>query len=328
MEKKYDIFGLGNPLVDVIGRVDDEFISKMGLEKGIMQLIDRGFQEKLLQMLEGRNLNIISGGSASNTMIALSHFGINSVFAGKVANDSLGRKFVSEIERANVTSSVTCGEGDNTGTSIVLVTQDGERTMNTYLGMCRKFSIEDLDIDKLLASRILYFTGYMWDTDAQKEAAIKALDLALENNIDVIFDVADPFAVSRNKDVFNDLIKKYVKIVFANEEEVKMLTGIDDPKKAALELGKHCEIAIVKLGGHGSLVVSDDRIIEIPVCKVDLKDTTGAGDMFAAGFIYGFIKGYDLEKSGKIASFSAACVVKQLGARLDYSIKDDIEKMF
>jgi sugar/nucleoside kinase (ribokinase family) len=324
-EKKYDVYGIGNPLIDVLTKVNDNLINTLQMDKGIMQLIDKERRKEILSNIPTPTL--VPGGSCANTMVAMADFGINVVYSGSISDDEFGNKFELELKKLGVTSNLT-RKTLPTGSSIILISEDAERTQNTYLGACQEYSKEDIDEEKLKQSKILYFTGFMWDTLSQKEAILRAIDIAKENDVKIFFDVADPFAVNRNKEDFLNLIKNDVDFVFANEEEAKALMGKEDVFDAISDLMEIIPKGAVKLGAQGSVVFENGLITNVPVFEVNAQDTTGAGDSYAAGLIYGLVKGYELERAGKIGSYVSSRVVELIGPRLESSLKgivDDIE---
>jgi sugar/nucleoside kinase (ribokinase family) len=325
MDKKYDVFGIGNPLIDILAKVEDAQLVELNLNKGIMHLIEEDRRAEILDKIKDVPKKISPGGDCPNTMITLAMLNQKAVLAGKIGNDEFGEIFEKQVTDKGVISSLVKEDGV-TGSSIILISPDSERTMNTHLGKCRDFSKQDLDVKKLKQSRFFYFTGYMWDTEKQKEATREALKIAQKNNIAVIFDVADPFAVKRNKEDFLNIIKAYVDVLFANEEEAKILSGKESAENAIGELSQYTDITVVKCGSNGSLV-KKEILYKIPSYKVKAVDTTGAGDMYAAGFIYGLCRNYDLMHIGKIASFLASKVVQQIGAQLPKIPFEELEHL-
>jgi len=325
MKKVYDVFGIGNPLIDILARVQDSHLQELNLNKGVMHLIEEDARAVILDKIKHLPQTISPGGDCPNTMITLAMLNLKSVLAGKIGNDEFGLLFEQQVTKKGVISSLVKEKGI-TGSSIILISPDSERTMNTYLGKCRDFSKQDLDIARLKQSRFFYFTGYMWDTQKQKEATLEALRVAKENDMVVVFDVADPFAVKRNRDDFLKIIQEDVDIVLANQEEAMILTDKKTAKDAVELLSSFCEIAVVKCGHKGSLI-KKEKLYAIPVYKVKAIDTTGAGDMYAAGFLYGLCNNYDIELTGKIASFLASRVVQQIGAQLPRIPFDELEKL-
>lgn len=311
---KYDISGIGNPLVDILTYTDEDFLKSNNLNKGVMHLIDLEQKRALLNSLQSNSFEITTeiGGSCPNTLTTLSKLGIKTALAGKIGNDELGNLFKSKIQQKNVDSFLKRGNLD-TGTSIIFITPDGERTMNTYLGACQEFSDNDLSEEMIKNSKYFYFTGYMWDTEPQKAAIIKAIEIAKTNNVRIVFDLADPFAVNRYKNDFLDLLEKHIDISLANAEEAKILTGLN-PKEAANEIGKFCTTTVIKNGQYETYIMNNKNLYTIESFSTEVVDTTGAGDNFAAGFLYGLLEGLPIEDCGKIASFIALKCIEKIGA--------------
>lgn len=322
MDKKFDVYGIGNPLIDLLVQLSTQKLESLGVHKGVMNLIDLERRQYLLNNIS--DWTVLPGGSCANTIIALSDLGLNTIYGGSIGPDNLGDQFEDNMSQLGVTSALR-RKTLPTGSSIILITEDTDRSQNTYLGACQEYSVEDVDNEKIRMSNSLYFTGYMWDTETQKEALLHAIDVAKDSNTEIIFDVADPFAVNRSKDDFIKLMKNDVDFIFANFEEAKAMTE-ENTKDGIIEKMKEMGPAsgVVKDGKHGSYVYHDGKVIDIDIHKVNAVDTTGAGDMYAAGFIYGMAKNYDMRKSGEIASLVAGKVVEQVGARLGYSLKEII----
>lgn len=314
MEKDIDVYGIGNPLIDVLVDVDDKDLKALGLEKGVMHLVDERRRKELLEHVKAMEVTYLCGGACPNTIIALASLGLKTALAGKTGVGKHAEIYQKTLKNDDVKNDLRTGKGP-TGSSIIMVTPDNERTMCTHLGMCQHFSSDDLDPDSIRRSKILYFTGYMWDTDSQKSAVKEAIWIAHGSGTKVIFDIADPFCVDKNRSEFLELIEKDCDVVFANEEEAKMLFRKDDPAHSLSELAKMSDVAIVKIGSKGALIRSSSEELQIPVNSVSAIDTTGAGDMFAAGFIYGISLGMDLYNSGVFASYLASHVVTQKGSQ-------------
>jgi sugar/nucleoside kinase (ribokinase family) len=325
-EIRFDVSGMGNPLVDILVNVEESFLRRHGLEKGIMHLIDEKRRSGLLDSIKGRKIQVEAGGSCPNTMSALGVLGVRSALTGKVGEDEYGIAFEEQIQRRNVASYIRRGKSP-TGTSIILITPDKERTMNTFLGSCREYGKQDLPREMIEGSSFFYFTGYMWDTENQKAAVREALSVAKRGKTRIIFDAADPAAAERYRADFLDLIKNDVDIVLANAQESAILTGkpADDGVR---ELGEHAEIAVVKNGADDTRIYSRGEYFRVPTFKAAVKDTTGAGDNFSAGFIYGLIKGFPLDRCGAIASFVAAKTIEKVGARVPDNIRELVEYTF
>mgnify|MGYP001059045221 FL=1 len=316
---KAAIFGIGNPLIDVVINVEDNDLKNLGVDKGIMHLVDENRQKEIMSYFKNMSPIYHPGGSAPNTLVACAGLEITGVISGKIGNDKFGEIYKSQVEKYGITSRLVIGDGP-TGSSIILVTPDGERTMNTHLGMCQDFSIADIDESLLAKADIFYFTGYMWDTDSQKSAIKHALSIAKENRIKVIFDVADPFAVQRYRDAFLTLIEEEADVVFANQAELSILFDTKDINVAANSLGRIVNIAAVKLGKEGCLVIENGNLCKITSRPIIAKDSTGAGDMFAAGFIAALSKGYSGKAAGKIGGYLAEEIIQIPGAQFEKSV--------
>ena len=309
------VYGIGNTLIDIITSVEYEDLKTLDLTKGVMQLIDESFRAKLIEFIKDKNKVYSCGGSCPNTILALSMLGIDTILAGKVGSDEFGKNYHKNLKKFNTKDELKdCDQ--KTGSSIIFDTPDSERTMNTYLCANRLFNENDINEESVRKASFFYFTGYMWDTINQQNAIKKALAISKEASTKVVFDIADPFAVARYKNIFLDLIKNEVDIVFANREEAKIMFNNEDPLKNCIELGKICNTAIVKNGIKGSIISHNGKIYNIPVHgSVNPVDTTGAGDVYAAGFIYGLCKNLSIEECGRIASILAGEIISQIGAQ-------------
>ena len=325
-ENKVDVYGIGNPLIDVLAHVSDSEIDDLNLKKGTMELIESERGNIILNRIKDRDKKYSCGGSAPNTMITLAALGVPTALAGMVGKDELGDIYRKRLEEQNVLSDLVTSEGD-TGSCIVLVTPDYERTMSTRLGVCQKFAPEHVNHDKIVNAKYFYFTGYMWDTKPQKEAIASAIETARKAGTKVVFDVADPFAVERHHGDFLELISKSVDVLLANREETRLLFGFDDLEKAAKRLAKECGVAAVKNCAEGSCIASErGEFNKINAYPVNAVDSTGAGDNYAAGFLYALLKGYSIADAGKVASYIAAQIVQQTGAQFDEKRAQEIRK--
>lgn len=312
---RYDVFGMCNPLVDLQAEVSDDLISLFGLAKGGMFLVDREQHGRLLPQVADRIVNREPGGSGANTMIGLAQLGAKTVYTGCVGDDDLGATYSEGLRNIGVKTNLSYGELP-TGLCLVLLSPDAERTMCTYLGSCLELGPEDVNLEDLSQSSYAYITGYLWDTPRQKEAVLAALEGAKKAEVPVAFSLSDPFCVGRHREDFLDLIERYVSIVFANQEEALGITGASTEAEAAKILAEKCDIVAVTLGGDGSLVATKDQLDWIAPHQVRALDTTGAGDMYAAGFLFGMTRGYELARCGALAGRLAAEVVANLGPRL------------
>ncbi|MHA2502713.1 MAG: adenosine kinase [Candidatus Kariarchaeaceae archaeon] len=322
MDKDYDVYSIGNPLMDILAQVEDNFLHDIGVNKGIMHLIDTQRRQMLLEKLKDP-INA-PGGSAANTIIHAADFGLNVIYSGAVGSDTIGDGFIKGMLERNCTVHAP-RKSLPTGTSIILITPDAERTQNTYLGACQQYSIEDVDEEAIAKSRYIYFTGYMWDTESQKEALEHAIKVAKLNETKIVFDVADPFAVNRSTEDFKRIITQDVDFILANREEARTLTQKDEISEMIEYLRAHVEEGVIKDGGNGSYLFDQDNIYHVAADKVNAIDTTGAGDIYASGILYGLAKGYDLQRTGRIASNVAAQLVQIIGARLQNSMREKVD---
>ena len=325
---KYDFFSMGNILTDILISVEDRDLAALGINKGTMKIIDHQEGERILRYLAGYKTKYYCGGSAANTMITLSELGPKVVLCGRAGNDNFGQIYLDRLaERKNLTPAIAREEGD-TGSSIVLITPDYERSMNTNLGICKNFSPEDIDEDVLKESDMLYFTGYMWDTENQKQAVLKALDICKANDIKVAFDVADKMSIQRYKDDFLTIIQQNCDYVFANKKEAATLFDNDNPEECVKLLSELNCTAIVKLGEKGALIKEKDgETIAVPVKGfTTCVDTTGAGDTFAAGFLYGLDRKKSLEEAGSYASIAASAIIAKFGGQFNKAEIEELKK--
>lgn len=327
------VYGIGNPLIDYICSVSDKELNTLNLSKGTMLLIDTDKRMEIVELTKGRDIKYSCGGSCPNTMVTLSSLGVQTILAGSIGNDNEGEMYRKKLSENGVIDHLVSKNDGVTGTSIILLTSDKERTMNTYLGANKLFCPSDIKEESIKDADLFYFTGYMWDTENQQKSVLKTLELFKKNGKKIAFDVADPFAVGRYRQTFKELIKDYCDIVFANNEEARYLMDNYDAYECCKSLGKLCPIAIVKNGKKGSFV-SDNKIIsQIPLYGTSKPvDTTGAGDTYAAGFLYGYLTGKDTVTSCKIASYLAGEIIAQTGAQFDKStiikLKEYINKNF
>ena len=320
------VYGIGNPLIDLLCFVTDKDIENLSLFKGTMNLIDEDKRKEIVEYLNKKEIRYSCGGSCPNTMVTLKSLGIETTLAGGIGFDDLGKMYKSRLKELGVNDELVENNAA-TGTSIILVTEDRERTMCTFLGANRNFNKDDVKLESAKKADIFYFTGYMWDTDSQQGAIRKVLDIKKKSNFIVAFDIADPFAVGRYRQTFFDIIKEYVDIVFANSEEARYLIDNYDAYECSKSIGKLCKTAVVKNGKKGSYISHDGKIYEIPVYGTNRPvDTTGAGDTYAAGFLYGVQKGYSVEDSGKIASILAGEIINQIGAQFSVEKSNELMK--
>ncbi|MDH4122141.1 MAG: adenosine kinase [Deltaproteobacteria bacterium] len=318
---KYDVFGLENPLVDLLAKVPDQFLADLGLEKNRMFLVDKERLQTLLGALKGMDIVAEPGGSAANTMLGVAQLGGKAAFCGKAGQDDYGRVYQEKLREAGVESFIST-DGHLTGSTVILVTPDAARTMNTYLGACQDLTPGDIPVEAIRQSARLYITGYLWDTDGQKEAARLAMNTAQGSSIPVVMSLSDPFCVNRHTEDFRRILRDHAAFVFANQEEAAALTGKTDPKQAMKDLRSLTEGAVITLGAQGALISQGEITLQVPAFPVaQVVDTTGAGDAFAAGFLYGLSKGAGLESCGKLGACFASRVIARMGPRLEGDVR-------
>lgn len=314
-----DVVAVGNALVDVLAQVDEKFIlrqnKKHDMEKGAMTLID---EKRALELYDLMPPAVeTSGGSAANTMAGFASFGGMGGFIGKVADDQLGKVFQHDIRSLGVKfETQPLVVGAPTGRCLILVTPDAQRTMNTFLGASVEMGADDIDFDLIASARVTYLEGYLYDKEQAKEAYKVASQAAHDAGHRVALTLSDPFCVDRHRHDFLNLVESHVDILFANEEEIKSLYMQSDFEAAMAAVEGLCEIAVLTRGPKGAVIISGGQKIEIKPEKVEkVVDTTGAGDQFAAGFLYGFTKGMRLEQCGNLGALAAAEVISHIGPR-------------
>lgn len=317
---QYDVFGLENPLIDLLAQVPDDFLARHELKKNHMMLIDQERQAYLLKHLAGFPIQTEAGGSCANTMLGIAQLGGRSAYCGKAGNDAHGEAYVRKLEAGGVDSFIQL-DGSVTGSTIILVTPDAARTMNTFLGACQELTVKDVPLDVLKASKMLYITGYLWDTEGQQEAATAALETAVSEGISVAMSLSDPFCVHRHREAFMGILARYVDFVFANQEEAQALTGTDNTHQAMLALREWCGGAAITLGASGACVSREEALIYLDPIPTGAVDTTGAGDAFAAGMLHGFSSGMSLFQSGRLGTLFASKVIAKVGPRLEGDVR-------
>ncbi len=322
---KYNVFAVGNALVDIIASVNDNFLKENKLRKGFMNLVDTEFQTKILQQLN-QNVSFRSGGSAANTMIGIANCGGNGVYIGKVANDANGAFYKMDMEKFGIVYEVKPANGV-TGTCIVLTTPDGERTMLTNLGISSELSKDDIDEEKLSQSEIIYVEGYLWDKETTKQACLHTMQTAKKLGKKVSFTYSDPFCVNRAREDFLRITKEYVDIAFCNHEEAMAITSTENPEDAIYELSHLTSLAFMTWGAQGAYIANQGLIKHIPGFSVKPVDSNGAGDAFAAGVLYGLTHNYSIEKACRWGNYMASRVILEIGPRLSYSLKGKQEEV-
>ena len=316
----YDVYGVGNALVDIQAHVSDEVLTQLDYAKGIMTLVDEDTQQQVLEIIGDVETHRCAGGSAANTIMGIADFGGKAAFCGKTAHDEIGEFFLKDMREGGVAIDVTPADDGQTGSCAVLITKDAQRTMLTSLGVSTRLSPDDIEEAEIKQAKYVYIEGYLFTGETTRAAALHAMELAKANNVKVAFTVSDPFLIQYHRDEFWKLIEGPIDLLFCNLEEARALTGKFDPIDCAYEIHQHTENVALTLGPEGSLLMHDGESIPIEGTQVKAIDTTGAGDMYAAGILYGITNGLTWKQSGHLASFAAGKVVAQLGARLQERI--------
>jgi sugar/nucleoside kinase (ribokinase family) len=315
------VLGIGNALVDIMTKLpDDSTLEKFSLRKGSMQLSERDFADKIDSETVSFDKSQSSGGSAANTIHGLASLGAPTGYIGKVGNDSFGEFFSNDM-KANGIEPHMLKSATDTGRAMALVSPDSERTFATYLGAAVELNDSDLNTNQFKGYKYLHIEGYL---ALNHNLMLKAAELAKENNLKISIDMASFNVVEDNLEFLQDYVKKHVDIIFANEEEAKAFTG-KEPEDALNEIAEQCEIAVVKIGSKGSMVKSEGKTYMIDPFKTNSIDTTGAGDLYASGFLYGMVNKMPLEKCGRIGSLCASKVIQIIGTKMENKTWDEIK---
>ena len=329
-EPVYDMVAVGNALVDVLAHATDEFVQRQeklhGMKKGEMRLID---ERRAVELYAEMDAAIeASGGSAANTMAGFASFGGRGAFIGKVARDQLGEVFRHDMKAMGINFSTTpLAVGAPTGRCLILVTPDAQRTMNTFLGAAVEMGPDDIDADLIASSKITYLEGYLYNSPQTKEAFKYAGELAHDAGHRVALTLSDPFCVDMHRADFQYLVEEHVDILFANEHEIMSLYETETFEQACKKVINKCEAAVLTRSDKGSVVVSSAGVITVPAEPVEhVIDTTGAGDQFAAGFLYGFTRGMGLDMCAKLGAMAAAEVISHMGPRPEIRYADLLKK--
>jgi sugar/nucleoside kinase (ribokinase family) len=324
---KYDVLGIGNAIFDVLVQTDEKFLAAHDMTKGGMALIDEMRAASIYRDMGPATK--MSGGSAANTIVGVANLGARAAYVGKVRDDEVGRLYVHDIRAAQVAFDTKAASGGPaTGCSYILVTPDGERTMNTYLGAAQELTPDDIDEAQIAASAIVYLEGYLWDPKSAKEAFVKAATIAHGAGRQVALTMSDSFCVDRYRDEFIELMRNgTADLIFANEAELQSLYQTSDFDTALAQLRKDVKLGVVTRSEKGCVVASADGVISAPAFPIEkLVDTTGAGDLFAAGFLFGMVRGASHENCGRLGALAAAEVIQHIGARPQTSLKELAKK--
>ena len=313
--QNFDVAGIGNAIVDVLSFADEAALEKHALVKGSMTLVDELRSQGLYRQMG--QTQACSGGSVANTLAGMASLGSTTAFIGKVKNDQLGSIFTHDLHAVGVHFSTTPMErGPATANCLVYVTPDAQRTMATYIGACSRVSEADIDAKIIENASVTYIEGYLWDTEPAKAAIRKAIQIARQAKKKIAFTLSDTFCVDRHRDEFMSIVKNDIDILFANEAEIKSLYQLDDIDAALAKVRGACPIIAVTRGEKGSVILTADEVTEVPTSRVaNVVDTTGAGDLYASGFLFGLTRDWDLQTCAQLGNRCAGEIITQLGAR-------------
>lgn len=317
----FDVLGIGNAIVDVIARADDRFLSKHDLTKGSMMLIDEARADALYAAM-GPGTEV-SGGSCGNTMAGVASFGGKGAYIGKVRNDQLGQVFGHDLRAIGVSFETPAAtSGPATARCLISVTPDAQRTMSTYLGACTGLGPADIDIKRVASAQVTYVEGYLWDAPEAKKAVLKAFEAAHAAGRKVSITLSDAFCVDRYRSEFRDLVRNQVDILFGNESEITSLYEVNTFEEALEMARKEAKIAALTRSEQGSVVIKGSETYAVPAAPVSkVVDTTGAGDLYAAGFLFGFTHGKPLAECARLGGIAAAEIISHVGARPETPLK-------
>jgi len=319
--KEYDVFGIGSALMDFLIEIGEDELIDMGLKKGEMHLIGEEKSNEILKRIKNYDVKTAPGGSSANTLAGIAALGGNAVFCGKVGADHNGAVYEVKSKDDGVHTRIKRHNGKMTGHAITFITRDSERTFATHLGASMLLEKDDIPEEDIAKSKILHIESYQLEDPGLRKTALSAMIIAKKHNTLVSIDLADPALVKRNLGDLKKIVKEYADIVFANEKEARAFTGKEKEEDALEEISRFCSIAVVKLGEKGSLIKQNGSVYRIQPFKVRAVDTTGAGDMYAAGVLFGIANNIPLERAGRIGSWAASKVVSQIGARLNINLK-------
>ncbi len=315
-----DLFGIGNPIMDILMNISYETFASLGITAGSMNLLQDSSQAKELGSLNPKQV-LHSGGSVANTIFMVSQLGLPCAFQGSIGNDELGNEYARLMEQQGIRT-YFAKSTKATATSTILITPDGQRTMNTYLGACLDFAPDKMNTQDIAKAKLIYISGYMWDTPKQQEAIKEILVSAKELSIPVAFTLSDIFCVERHKETFRSLIKDYVSLVFCNQEEAASLTDKTTLKEQTSVLTDLCSEVIITQGKAGALLIKEkEEFSQIALSVPKVIDTTGAGDSFAAGYLYGKLTNQTPQACLRLASACASVIIQQIGARFSGDFK-------
>jgi sugar/nucleoside kinase (ribokinase family) len=316
------VLGIGNALVDALNKLTgDDLLDELGLPKGSMQLVDAETSAKIQEKSKNLDKEMASGGSAANTIHGLANLGVETAFIGTVGEDEIGNFFIEDLKKSGIKPLLNISKTPS-GLANAMISPDGERTFGTFLGAAIELSADDLKPEQFKGYDILHVEGYLVQNHQLLENILKT---AKNEGLEISLDLASYNVVEDNLDFLKKMVEQYVDIVFANEEEAKAFTG-KEPEEALNELADLTKVAIVKVGSKGSMIKQNDKVVSVGVEKTEVVDTTGAGDLYASGFLYGYVNNFPHERSGKIGSLLAAKVIARYGAKLSENDWEEIKK--
>ncbi|MEM8554019.1 MAG: adenosine kinase [Pseudomonadota bacterium] len=325
MTKRYAVAGIGNAIVDVLSQAEDHFLDLMGIEKGIMQLVERERAEVLYAAMEGRTE--APGGSVANTLAGIGELGLSTAFMGRVRDDALGKFYSDAMEQGGTRFAPAPAPADApTSRSMIFVSPDGERSMNTYLGVSAEVGPEHVPQDVAGQCDLLFLEGYLFDKDPGKAAFIKAAELCRAGGGKAGISLSDPFCVDRHRKDFKKLVAEQMDFVIGNNHEWTSLYEVEDLDQALRHASVDCDLVVCTCSGDPVIILQGDTRVEVPVTPVTPVDATGAGDQFAAGFLYGLASGRDLETCGRMGVIAAAEVIGHMGARPQTNVAEAFAK--
>jgi sugar/nucleoside kinase (ribokinase family) len=327
--KKYDVYGVGNALVDILANVEESFIGQFGLHHGSMALMDAKTQGQVLEHLEMKDLKLACGGSAANTMVAIAQSGGSGIYAGKVAHDTYGEFYQQDMQKTGIAFPVKLAteQGLPTGTCVVLTTPDAERTMCTHLGISTSLHASEIQRDQIAKCKISYVEGYLWDADQPRAACRKTFELSNELGVKTAFTFSDAFLVDRFPNEFREVVTNHCDIVFCNADEARRFCKKESLDECAAELGQLCELVFITDGSQGCLVVEKGKSTLVKGFAVKAVDTVGAGDAFAGGVLYGLTHDHSPQESARWGNRLASEVVATYGPRLPAEALADLERV-
>ena len=322
MKKKYGVLGIGNAMIDILIKSDDSFLKSHNIKKGIMQLVNLERSKALYNQFGTEHE--VSGGSGANTIYGLASLGNSTCYIGKVKDDFLGNRFKSDLHKMNIeykTTFVDKNSLDETGRCVIFITPDGERSMNTYLGVTQKLNSSDIEIESVKQSEWIYLEGYRFDGSNSKKAFAKAIEISKRNSCKVALTLSDPFCVERHMQTFKTMISNDVDLLFCNEAELKLLYACTRIEDAVKQGSQDVQTLVCTLADKGAIVAESGIVFSIPTKKTNVLDTTGAGDLFAAGFLHGLLQKQSIKICGKMGNLAASEIIGHIGARPQVNLR-------